>query len=135
MSFLPLARSSATLEYYTAVTKDPISDGRTKVVAMDLGLKETLFNQYLLSDASFLGLAGILICVCILVFTQSFFLTLATVCAVVFALGLAYAVYSFVFLIDFFPFMNVLAVIIAVGKKLQTYSSFANSILQAVYSC
>ena len=41
MSFLPIARSSATLEFYRDVTKDEISDGRTKVVAMDLGKKSS----------------------------------------------------------------------------------------------
>ena len=43
VSFLPLARSSATLDYYFAVTEESgdgdgaIADGVTKVVAMDLG--------------------------------------------------------------------------------------------------
>ena len=41
VSFLPLARSSATLDYYFAVTDmsgdGAIADGVTKVVAMDLG--------------------------------------------------------------------------------------------------
>ena len=42
MSFLPLARSSATLDYYFAVMDQSradgaIADGVTKVVAMDLG--------------------------------------------------------------------------------------------------
>ena len=43
VSFLPLARSSATLDYYFAVMEESradygaIADGVTKVVAMDLG--------------------------------------------------------------------------------------------------
>ena len=37
VSFLPVARSSATLEFYKTVIEDRIEDKRTHVVAMDLG--------------------------------------------------------------------------------------------------
>jgi hypothetical protein len=44
-AFLPLARSSASLDYFLAVSKRTISDGKTVVVAMDLGSSIThLFN-------------------------------------------------------------------------------------------
>ena len=42
MSFLPLGRSSATLEYFHTVQPKPIRDARTEIVAMDLG------NKYIL---------------------------------------------------------------------------------------
>ena len=87
----------------------------TQVVAMDLGLKDTLFNEYLFSDAVSLLVASFLILLCILAFTQSFFLTASVVLAIFFGLANAYALYVFIFRIEFFPFMNVLAVIIAVG--------------------
>ena len=48
---------------------------------------------------------------------QSFFLTLATAASIAFSLGLAYALYTLVLRIKFFPFMNILASVIAVGKK------------------
>lgn len=59
--------------------------------------------------------ASIIIILCILAFTQSFFLTTAVVLAIFFGIANAYALYTFVFGINFFPFMNVLAVIISVG--------------------
>ena len=49
--------------------------------------------------------------------SQSFFLTLATAASIAFSLGLAYALYTLVLRIKFFPFMNILASVIAVGKK------------------
>lgn len=52
------------------------------------GLKDTLFDVYLLSDAFVLAVALAFIFFCILSFAQSLFLTLATVAAIVFALGL-----------------------------------------------
>ena len=48
---------------------------------------------------------------------QSFFLTLATAASIAFSLGLAYALYTLVLRIKFFPFMNILASVIAVGMK------------------
>ncbi len=116
VSFLPVARSSATLDLFLTVTADgPIRDGRTEVVAMDLGVKDALFDLYLLSDARLLVVALGLIVLCVLAFTQSFFLTLLTGLTVVFSLGSAAFLYHFVLRVDFFPFMNVLAVVIAVG--------------------
>eukprot|EP00095_Tigriopus_kingsejongensis_P008223 maker-scaffold604_size126151-snap-gene-0.35 protein:Tk08223 transcript:maker-scaffold604_size126151-snap-gene-0.35-mRNA-1 annotation:"conserved hypothetical protein" len=115
MAFLPIARSSSTLEYYGTISEQTISDGRTKVVAMDLGLKDTLFDEYLLEDAIYLGVAGGLIILAILLYTQSFFLTIATTLSIIFSLSLAYFLYSMVFGIEFFPFMNILAAVIAIG--------------------
>ena len=72
MSFLPVARSSATLDYFYALNaQDPgdlIGDERTEIVAMDLGLKDTLFNEYLIEDAIYLVLALTFISLAILVF-------------------------------------------------------------------
>jgi len=136
MSFLPLARSSATLDYYHTLRRDSmlyngddwkrgagdpetpliISDGKTQVVAMDLGLKDALFNEYLVEDgSSHLLLAFVLIALTILVYTRSFFITFAAICAIFYALTLAYFIYTFLFRIAFFPFMNVLAAVIAIG--------------------
>ncbi len=98
------------------MTEEPIRDGRTEVVAMDMGLKDALFDEYLVSDARLLLVALGLIVLCVLLFTHSFFLTLLTCLTVVFALGLATFLYHFVLGVEFFPFMNVLAVVIAVGK-------------------
>ena len=49
---------------------------------------------------------------------KSFFLSLATAVSIAFSLGLAYALYTLVLRIKFFPFMNILASVIAVGKKI-----------------
>ena len=83
------------------------------------GLKDTLFDVYLLEDAAYLGVAGVFIFLAILAYSQSFFLTLVTILAIVFALGWAYAIYTFILGIEFFPFMNILAGIIAIGMSLR----------------
>ena len=129
MSFLPVARSSATLDYFYTLRRDSmvynnnhenpeavvISDGRTQVVAMDLGLKSSLFDRYLIQDAAYLGIGLTFISLTILSYTRSLFLTVTGLLAIVFSLNLAYFIYTFVFRISFFPFMNVLASVIAIG--------------------
>lgn len=120
MSFLPVARSSATLDYFYALQADGtdlLGDDRTEIVAMDLGLKETLFHEYLMEDAVYLLIALIFISLTILIYTQSMFITIATLLAITYALSLAYFIYTFVCGIKFFPFMNVLAAVIAIGKS------------------
>ena len=81
------------------------------------GLKDTLFNAYLLEDASYLLFAILLIFLSVWSFTASLTLTIASLSSIGAALGLAYFTYTFIFNLKFFPFMNVLAVVIALGKS------------------
>jgi len=74
-----------------------------------------LFNEYLLEDARLLLVASAFILLAILIYTQSLFLTVIVTGAVAFSLILATFLYHFVFGIEFFPFMNALGVVIAVG--------------------
>ena len=47
ISFLPLARSSAMMPFYGGLDGVKISDGRTQIVAMDLGkLKEGFYPYF-----------------------------------------------------------------------------------------
>ena len=55
---------------------------------------------------------------------KSFFLSLATTVSIAFSLGLAYAIYTLVLQIKFFPFMNILASVIAVGKTTGLYLNY-----------
>ena len=50
MSFLPIARSSATLEFYRDVTRYDITDGRTRVVAMDFGKLNKAFPMIIVTS-------------------------------------------------------------------------------------
>ena len=70
----------------------------------------------MMEDAVYLLLAGGLIALAILAYTRSIFLTLTTLTSILYTLSLAYFFYTFVFGVAFFPFMNVLATVIAIGK-------------------
>lgn len=83
---------------------------------MDMGLKFALFDECLLRDGWLVGLGGIFVVISMWLYTKSLFVTLMTVVAVIFSLGIAYFIYTLIFELSFFPFMNLLAVIVVVGK-------------------
>ncbi|XP_041788243.1 protein dispatched [Anopheles merus] len=115
MIFLPIARSIKSMEFYHSLSKVNLANDLVSVVAMDMGLKNALFDECLLRDGWLLGLGGIFVVLCMWLYTGSLFVTLMTVTAVAFSLGIAYFIYSFIFELTFFPFMNLLAVIVVVG--------------------
>lgn len=85
-------------------------------MAMDMGLKNALFDQCLIGDGWLIALGGLFIVVSMWLYTSSILVTLMTVVAILFSLGIAYFIYTIVFNLEFFPFMNLLAVIVVVGE-------------------
>ncbi|KAG5331523.1 DISP1 protein, partial [Acromyrmex charruanus] len=115
MLFLPIAASSATLDFYKAIDNNDLIYGNFRVQGIQLGLKSTLFDHDILSDSSLVLVGFIFVTFCIWAYTGSIVLTIATFFAVVFSLGISYAIYTVVLHIKFFPFMNLLAIVVAVG--------------------
>ena len=74
-----------------------------------------MFNSYLVEDASYLLYGILLVFLSVWSFTTSLTVTISSITSIGFSLGLAYFTYTFVFRLSFFPFMNILAVIIALG--------------------
>lgn len=117
MLFLPVAASSATLDFYKEIhtRNDDLTYGKIRVRGMQLGLKSTLFDRLLVSDSSLLLAGFVFVTLCIWAYTGSVILTVTTIFAVVFSLGISYAVYTLVLRIRFFPFMNLLAIVVIIG--------------------
>ncbi|XP_054006493.1 protein dispatched isoform X1 [Hylaeus anthracinus] len=115
MIFLPIAESSATLNFYKELNNDGLSYGKFCIKGMQLGLKSTLFDRLLVSDSVLLLIGFAFVTVCIWAYTGSLLLTVTTIIAVIFSLGISYALYTLVLHIHFFPFMNLLAIVVAVG--------------------
>lgn len=114
--FLPIAQSTAAMDYFKELEGGPqLYDDTTEVVAMELGLKHALFEEFLVHDTVYVGLAGIAVFLVMWMYTQSFLVTLVTCLAVIFSLGTAYFLYTIVFRVPFFPFMNILTLTIAIG--------------------
>lgn len=116
MIFLPLACSTAILPYYYELDKLSLKYNNLKIVAMDFGIKSALFDECLIRDTWFMGSGALFIFVCIWFYTHSLFLTIMTIILVVFSLAIAYFIYTYILGIHFFPFMNLLAVVVAIGK-------------------
>ncbi|XP_015182400.1 PREDICTED: protein dispatched isoform X2 [Polistes dominula] len=115
MLFLPMAAGSASLDFYKDLNNNGLSYGKFKVQGMQLGLKSTLFDRLLVSNFSLVLTGFGFVTLCIWMYTGSLLLTIATFFAVLFSLGISYAVYTLVLQIKFFPFMNLLAIVVAVG--------------------
>lgn len=86
------------------------------IVAIEMGLKDTLFDNTLLQDSWMILLGALFISMCMYIYLRSFWLTCTTLIAIVFSLSTAYFVYQVVFQMPFFPFMNLLAVVVVLGK-------------------
>lgn len=124
MIFLPLACSTAILPYYHELEKLNLEYDAVKVVAMDFGIKSALFDECLIRDTWLMGTGALFVFICMWLYTQSLFLTIMTIIVIIFSLAISYFMYFLVFEIKFFPFMNLLATIVAIGMyfKLHFYT-------------
>ncbi|KAA0184897.1 hypothetical protein HAZT_HAZT002747 [Hyalella azteca] len=113
--FLPVARSSESLLFYEQLAGMSLSEGNVTVISMELGVKNALFDKLLLRDAGLVIAAAGAVLLLVLFYTSSLIITIVTICTVSSSLIIAYFLYTFVFRISFFPYMNVLSCIIAVA--------------------
>lgn len=115
MIFLPIGCSTKTLDYYHELENKILAHDHVKVVAMEFGLKNALFDEYLVRDTWLIFSGVVSVLVCMWIYTESLFLTIMTIIAIVFSLGISYFMYTLVFELTFFPFMNLLAAIVVIG--------------------
>uniref|UniRef100_A0A1B6DLC4 SSD domain-containing protein n=1 Tax=Clastoptera arizonana TaxID=38151 RepID=A0A1B6DLC4_9HEMI len=113
--FLSIARSSAILDFYQSLKESQLNSDTLYVSAIDFGLKSTLFDLYLLQDTWLVALGALFVLLCMWMYTTSLFITIMTIVAIAFSLIISYFIYTLIFEMHFFPFMNLLALIVAVG--------------------
>lgn len=116
MLYVPVAKSTRILPYYYEIASYTEWKNIIQITAIDMGLKNTLFDELLIYDGWLIGLGSLFVLYCILIYTNSIVLTISTVLANIFAIADAYFIYQFIYRLPYFPFMNVLAIIIIVGK-------------------
>ncbi|XP_053603094.1 protein dispatched homolog 1 [Plodia interpunctella] len=115
MIFLPLPYSSTTLPYYEKLQSSNLSYENIIIPAIDFGLKNALFDLWIVQDAWLIALGGIFVFVGVWFYSKSLILTLLLFTAITYSLGIAYFLYVYVFNLEFFPFMNLLVVVIVIG--------------------
>lgn len=86
-----------------------------EIIAADFGIKSQLFQHYLTTDSKWITVSGVFIFFIIWIFTGSIFITVMTIISMFWSLELAYFLYVFVFEIKFFPYMNVVTVLLVIA--------------------
>ncbi|XP_037730791.1 protein dispatched [Drosophila subpulchrella] len=115
MIFVPVAQSNRLLPLFHEWEEVELRNELVEVIAMDLGLENDLFNELLLTDVWLVSLGGAFVMASVWLYTGSAFITLMSCIAICFSLGLAYFFYAIVFEFEFFPYMNLLAVVVIIG--------------------
>uniref|UniRef100_A0A8C9NBW5 Dispatched RND transporter family member 2 n=1 Tax=Serinus canaria TaxID=9135 RepID=A0A8C9NBW5_SERCA len=111
--FLPTRKGASMMGIYldNLETWD-LFDNYTSITGMDLGLKQKLFQHYLLLDTKYPVLAILAIFLSISFYLRSVFITLMVLLAVASSLTISYFLYKVAFRFTYFPFVNLTAVII-----------------------
>ena len=119
ISFLHMAQSKNThqfyLDMYEIIKQGRASDNSVKLISLDFGLKEYVFEQSLLIDSGWIGLALSIVVLIMCIYTESVFITFMTFVSMLFTIILSFTIYQFIFRIEYFPFLNLLAGIVVVG--------------------
>lgn len=115
MTFLPIAAGIGSQSLYRTIQEETLSDDHVEIIAINFGIKQELFDYYLKKDYLWFGIALVAIFLTIWFYTTSLLLTVMTVTSIFLSLEISYFLYTMVFKIQFFPFMNLLTVVILVG--------------------
>ena len=115
VAFLPLAAGVGTETLYKTIEHEHLGDAATEIVAMNFQIKQDLFDLYLRRDTLWFSLSLLSIFIIMWIYTSSLFLTIMTVVSLFLSLEISYFLYTMVFEIKFFPFMNLMTVVILVG--------------------
>jgi predicted RND superfamily exporter protein len=115
LTFLPMAAGIGTKEFYTEIEAQNLEYDDVEIVGLNLGIKEDLFNYFLKKDALWFVVAFLTIFFSMWFYTASLFLTTMTIISIFLSLEVAYFLYTMVYEIKFFPFKNLLVVVILLG--------------------
>ena len=106
---------------YDSLYKEHLKDGVPEKEGVKLAsfkfssYKLDQFSEKLLAEVIFPALAMIIVFLIMWFFLGSFILTFTGLFCIIYAIGLSYFLYTMVFKIDFFPFLNVTTLVFLVG--------------------
>ncbi|XP_055002894.1 protein dispatched homolog 1 isoform X6 [Sorex araneus] len=116
MLFSPTEKGESMMNIYLDNFENwNASDGITTITGIEFGIKHSLFQDYLLMDTVYPAIAIVIVLLVMCIYTKSMFITLMTMFAIISSLIVSYFLYRVVFNFEFFPFMNLTALIILVG--------------------
>lgn len=122
ISFLPISFQSLTakkvedtISLYLDIESSSPRVRDIEIVAADFGIKDHLFHHYLTKDSKWIIIGSIFIFFIVWTYTGSIFVTVTTFMSMFLSLELAYFLYVFVFEINFFPYMNLVTVLLVIA--------------------
>ncbi|KAM4690902.1 protein dispatched homolog 2 [Rhinophrynus dorsalis] len=111
--FLPAKKGSSMMNIYLDNLESwDLFDNYTAITGMDLGIKQKLFQHYLVLDTVYPILAILSIFLSMYFYLRSFFITFMVLMSVTGSLMISFFLYKLVFRLTFFPIVNLTAVII-----------------------
>ncbi|KAH9509161.1 Protein dispatched 1 [Bulinus truncatus] len=114
--FLPVySGSDPAVDIFQHLDSKPRDFKSLKIVGADFGVKFKLFEKYLISDSVWLGVACGTILIAMWLYTTSIFITAMALLSLFWAVDIAYVLYTYVFRITFFPYMNLVTLIVMIG--------------------
>lgn len=122
ISYFPISFQSMTqqklddvIKLYLDIESNMQRVGTVEIVAADFGIKDQLFHFYLTKDSQWITVSGVFIFLVVWLYTGSIFVTVMTFISMFWSLELAYFLYVFVFEINFFPYMNLVTVLLVIA--------------------
>ncbi|TKR87257.1 hypothetical protein L596_011684 [Steinernema carpocapsae] len=110
---------SSNMEFYSTLYRNLLSYySRTEHIRVEglfFNMKDAFFQKALLSDCIFAAIAVALVILGILIYNQSVIFTVVVTLGLLLSVGSAYFLYTIVFGITFFPFVNLLVVVLIVA--------------------
>ncbi|XP_053331479.1 protein dispatched homolog 2 [Spea bombifrons] len=111
--FLPAKKGPAMMNIYLDnLESRDLFDNYTAITGMDLGLKQALFQHYLILDTVYPVLAILSVFISMSFYLRSFFITFMVLMSVIGSLMISFFLYKLVFRMTFFPIVNLIAIII-----------------------
>ncbi|XP_056402833.1 protein dispatched homolog 2 isoform X2 [Hyla sarda] len=111
--FSPAKKGPSMMDIYMDNLESwELFDNFTAITGMDLGIKQKLFQHYLVLDTVYPVLAILSIFISMSFYLRSFFITFMVLMSVVGSLMISFFLYKLVFRMTFFPFVNLIAIII-----------------------
>ncbi|OZC12143.1 hypothetical protein X798_00664 [Onchocerca flexuosa] len=118
---LPISQSDdgkSNLQFYSNLLRklqENYKGDGLELVGATFGVKESLFVYELRGDVQLGVFAVVLVVLVILIYTDSLFYTFCITFSIILSIGVAFFVYTIVLGIKFFPFLNLLAMILVVA--------------------
>lgn len=105
-----------TLNFYETHIGKPALDGDAlEIIAIGSGIKLDVFNRIFVEDAVYIGVSFVCVLLIMWVYVGSVFITVMTMVSMIMSMVVAFFLFHIVFRISFFPFLNIISVILVIG--------------------